>query len=353
MGATALLYVQGYAGNTITVSGLAAGNAVRIKTPAGAVEAEAVEVGGVATLDCSTMDFNTNPDTTAGGFYGDLIVYEDDSYAVTLFSLEDIVMWGGSDYAILSDPPVITSIAPDQSIPKAGVAVALTGDKFTDVDDVRLILAGEADIVATDLVVVDDEHITCTFDLSSAALGSWTVRATDTDDDYGELEFFIVGWPAEEGLDPDHGPVGTVVTLTGHGFGYPQGASTIKLNGVLCDVSSWTDTTIVFIVPDTTVGDVVVWVGGTDPEDGLEFVVTPTVSGCTPSIGSTNTFPTVDVNGFGFLPNAVVAFERTPLDINTPEIHSVTKNQIVVHLDWTDAELGKRDVRVSQEYPEV
>jgi hypothetical protein len=59
-------------------------------------------------------------------------------------------------------------------------------------------------------------------------------------------------------VEPDEGRLGDEITITGTLFGPVQDESTVEINGVECEVVSWSNTMIVCIVPDTDSGDVVV-----------------------------------------------------------------------------------------------
>src|SRR5271163_3719170 len=62
-------------------------------------------------------------------------------------------------------------------------------------------------------------------------------------------------------LTPSSGPVGTVVTINGTGFGATQRASTVTFNGIAATVMSWTATSLTTTVPAAaTTGNVVVTV---------------------------------------------------------------------------------------------
>ena len=63
----------------------------------------------------------------------------------------------------------------------------LAGSGFQSGATVRLIKTGQADIVATN-VGVSDSKITCDFDLGGACPGQWTVRVTNPDSGYVELD---------------------------------------------------------------------------------------------------------------------------------------------------------------------
>ena len=55
--------------------------------------------------------------------------------------------------------------------------------------------------------------------------------------------------PTISGISPTSGPEGTAVTITGSGFGSAQGTSTLSLSGTTATASTWTDSTIVAVVP--------------------------------------------------------------------------------------------------------
>jgi hypothetical protein len=102
-------------------------------------------------------------------------------------------------------------------------------------------------------------------------------------------------------LSPNVGPVGTVVTITGTGFGATQGASTLIFNGVTVPVSLWSDTTIKTSVPSgASTGSVVVALGGEVPSNASPFTVTAplTVSSVSPSTAAPGAQVTITGTGF-------------------------------------------------------
>src|SRR5262249_1754246 len=106
-------------------------------------------------------------------------------------------------------------------------------------------------------------------------------------------------------LSPASGPVGTSVTITGTNFGASQGASGVTFNGFGATVNSWSDTSIVAIVPGPTsshsganTGPVVVTVGGV-ASNSVTFTVIPTINSLTPSSGPIGTAVSVSGSGFG------------------------------------------------------
>jgi hypothetical protein len=88
----------------------------------------------------------------------------------------------------LPAPPAITSITPNSVNNNEVVHITnLAGSDFQSGATVRLIKTGQADIVATNVVVVSSSQITCDLDLRGATPGQWTVRVTNPDTQEAEL----------------------------------------------------------------------------------------------------------------------------------------------------------------------
>jgi hypothetical protein len=103
-------------------------------------------------------------------------------------------------------------------------------------------------------------------------------------------------------LNPNSGPVGTVVTIFGGGFHATQGTSTVTFNGTAGSPTSWSDASITVPVPaGATSGNVVVTVGG-GASNGIPFTVTlpsPTITALSPSSGPLGSLVTISGTNFG------------------------------------------------------
>ncbi len=87
--------------------------------------------------------------------------------------------------------------------------------------------------------------------------------------------FYDESGPAILSLSPSSGYFGTSVTITGRHFGATQGPSFITFNGMLANVTTWSDTSLVVTVPPgATSGNVVVTVSQ-DTTNGMNFTVFP------------------------------------------------------------------------------
>src|SRR5690242_1093683 len=85
--------------------------------------------------------------------------------------------------------------------------------------------------------------------------------------------------PTITNISPTSGPVGLPVTITGTGFGASQGSSTVVLNGTSAVAASWSDTSLVAVVPaGASSGTFTVTVNGQPASSGT-FTITSVPSG--------------------------------------------------------------------------
>ena len=85
--------------------------------------------------------------------------------------------------------------------------------------------------------------------------------------------FTFVVTPSLQSLSPNTGPAGTVVTISGNGFGQTQGTSSVMFAGTFASPTSWSNTRIVAPVPAAaTSGQVIVTVDAVQSA-GLPFTV--------------------------------------------------------------------------------
>lgn len=101
-------------------------------------------------------------------------------------------------------------------------------------------------------------------------------------------------------MSPTSGPVGSSVTLSGLNFGVNQGTSTVSLNGTPAPVVSWSDTSIIAIVPSGAPSGTFAVTVNSDVANSAAFTVTGLPSGWTDAdIG------TVGVAGSGSYANGI------------------------------------------------
>ena len=84
--------------------------------------------------------------------------------------------------------PTVTSITPDSGLNNGMVNITnLAGSNFLAGATVKLTKSGQSDIAGTSVTVVSGTKITCTFDLTGKAAGTWTVVVTNPDAQSGSL----------------------------------------------------------------------------------------------------------------------------------------------------------------------
>src|SRR5439155_26775406 len=107
-------------------------------------------------------------------------------------------------------------------------------------------------------------------------------------------------------LLPTSGPSGTSVTITGSNFGATKGSSTVKFGTVLASTTSWSNTSIVAVVPNgivaSTIG-VVVTVNSTASNSKNFTVTNPFITNVSVNSVLMNSAPEnqlITINGSGF-----------------------------------------------------
>ena len=110
---------------------------------------------------------------------------------------------------------------------------------------------------------------------------------------------FTVGGVLVTGVNPASGLPGTQFQVSGSGFGASQG--TLTVNGLTATASSWTDGLITAAVPTSaTSGAIKVTVGGVASNTTTNFtVLTPVITGLSPSSGTPGTQVQITGSGFG------------------------------------------------------
>jgi YD repeat-containing protein len=101
-------------------------------------------------------------------------------------------------------------------------------------------------------------------------------------------------------LNPSSGPVNTPVTISGYGFGSPQGTSTVTFNGTTAKITSWSDNNITALVPSIAAGSATVTVTVAGQNATASFTVTsgPSITSLSSTSGTTGSL--IGINGSGF-----------------------------------------------------
>ncbi|HLJ29644.1 MAG TPA: DUF2341 domain-containing protein, partial [Candidatus Angelobacter sp.] len=128
--------------------------------------------------------------------------------------------------------------------------------------------------------------------------------------------------PAITGLNPSTGTVGTVVTITGSGFGPTQGSSTVTFNGAPAVPITWYPGSITVAVPfAASTGNVVVTVAGS-ASNGSLFTMPMLITSLSASTGVPGTWITISGSDFGST-TGVVTFHGQSATISSWSNNSI------------------------------
>ena len=290
-------------------------------SPDSGPEGTSVEIAGTsfgAVQGMSTVTFNGTAATATS--------WSDTSITVTVpagaTTGEVVVTVGGeaSAGASFTVTPAIGGLSPVAG--PEGAAVEITGTSFGAVQGTSTVTFNGTAATATSWSATS---ITVTVP-AGAATGN--VVVTVGGEASNGVSFTVGTDPVISGLNPDSGPVGTPVEITGANFGASEGTSTVTFNGAEATPTDWSATSITAPVPaDATTGPVVVTVGGT-PSNAVTFSVKPLISGLSRVSGPEGA--TVEITGAGFgamQGTSTVAFNGTEA---TPTSWSATSITVTV-----------------------
>jgi hypothetical protein len=277
--------------------------------------------------------------------------------------------------------PTVLSINPAAGQSGTFVSVTnLVGANFNAIATpvtVRLVKAGSPDVIATNVVVVSSTWITCQFDLTRAATGSWdvVVRNPDGQEGRGTGLFTVTSLPVTTptviSITPATGQTGNIVTvsdLIGTDFSTTTAPVSVRLtkNGAT-DISarkmmvvSSTRITCQFDLLGAETGSWDVVVRNPDGQEGRGtglFTVTsapvppPSITSITPSVGQTETVISVtNLAGANFntttAPVTVLLVKSGSPDITANNVVVVSSKQITCQFDLTGVATGSWDVVV-------
>ncbi len=192
----------------------------------------------------------------------------------------------GTNFTVLSTP-AITSLTPAAAAPTANVTIAGTNFGANQGDGtIRFNGTAATPTSWTDTSIVVPVP-------GGATSGNVVVHASGVNTNG-------VGFTVEQLAVRDccTGAVGTIVTITGTGFGATQGSSTAAFHGVPATVNSWTDTQVVAVVPPQTLtGTISVTVGSIGTAwSSASFMIGSTVQ-VTDSLGNISSYTSAAIGG--------------------------------------------------------
>ena len=215
-------------------------------------------------------------------------------------------------FAAISGPaPTVTNVSPNSGTTAGGTAVTITGANFAVGATVTF---GSA--AATNVVVVSGTQITATTPAGSAGAAMVTVSIPVGKAGALAGGFTYIAPPTVTSVSPSTGPVagGTAVTITGTNF---ASGATVTFGGTAAtNVVVTNSTTITATTPAHAAGAVAVTVTNSNGlsgnlANGFTYVAQPTVTGVSPSSGTTAGGTAVTITGTNFVAGAGVTFGAT------------------------------------------
>ena len=128
-------------------------------------------------------------------------------------------------FTVTGGTVLITSISPNSGANTASVNVTIIGTNFVSGMTVKLTKPSNSDIFATSVQLIGSTQLTCTFNLSGAALGPWTVWVMYSSQSASIGSAFTVtqNAPTISSVSPNSGRNAGSVDLTINGTNYLNG----------------------------------------------------------------------------------------------------------------------------------
>lgn len=222
--------------------------------------------------------------------------------------------------------PVVTGVSPNAGA--AGLSVVITGTGFTGATSVGFGVTGSPSITVnsdTQITAVSPPALVGTVDITVITANGASATSAADQFTYGASPSL----PVVTGINPNSGPAGTSVVISGSGF---TGATTVGFGATGSpNITVNSDTQITAVTPfgsGTVDVTVVTPAGSSTPVAADQFAYgaasgLPVVTGISPKMGSAGS--TVTISGSGFTGATAVSFGVT----GSPKITVSSDNQIV------------------------
>jgi hypothetical protein len=281
-------------------SGTTAGGTAVTITGTNFASGATVMFGGTAATGVTVVNSTTITATTPAGSAG--------AVTVTVTNTNGLSGSLASGFTYLA-PPTVTSVSPSSGTMAGGTAVTITGTNFAS--GATVTFGGTA---ATGVTVVNSTTITATTPAGSAGAVTVTVTVSGQNGSLSGGYTYVVA-PTVTSVSPNNGPAagGTAVTITGTNF---ASGATVSFGGTAATaVSVVNSTTITATTPAGSAGAVTVKVTVNSQSgsltNGFTYVVAPTVTGVSPSSGTTAGGTTITITGTNFTAGATVTVGGT------------------------------------------
>ena len=226
--------------------------------------------------------------------------------------------------AVPATPALAASITLSPTSGEVGTTVTVTGTGFVNGHTIGIEFGGSTRAYVT--ASVAGAFVT-TFIVPDVAAGIYSVQAVDWDTYLlaATASFTVVA--AEITIDPEEGPVGTEVEISGEGFDSREDII-VEYDGDEVDIESGDDRTdssgafedTIIIIPESIAGDHTITVTGDDSgyQAEAEFTVESQIT-ISPASGMSGTEVTVTGTGFGRRSGVTIYFEGEEVDISGDE----------------------------------
>jgi hypothetical protein len=210
--------------------------------------------------------------------------YNNQSAPNSFYTLGSELTGGGA-------PPTITGISPSSGA--AGTLVTISGSGFGSAQGTGVVWLGTNHAT---IVTWDDGQVVATV-ASGSTSGMAQVRQNGL---WSNAVPFTVTTAVITNVTPASGLPGTQVTITGSGFGAPQGNGQVWLGTASGVIQTWNDNQVVALVAaGSATGKAQVLQNGVWSNAVAFSVNTPTLTSISPTSGPSGTVATFNGSGFG------------------------------------------------------
>ncbi|QEE28001.1 hypothetical protein FTW19_08330 [Terriglobus albidus] len=198
------------------------------------------------------------------------------------------------DTAALAANPNISSISPNAAA--VGATINISGSNFGASQGTSTLK-----INGTAVTSISSWTASSIVGIVPSGASSGNVVVTVSGRTSNSVAFTLLPTPTISSISPTSGPTGSSVTITGSGFGASQGNGNVIFyqSGQYASITSWSNTSIVAIVPsDAVTGNVVVQTSGVN-SNGALFTAWPRITSVSPGVAATGSSVTITGANFG------------------------------------------------------
>ncbi len=325
---------------TITGTNFVSGVAVKLtKTGEADITGTSVSLVSATSITCS-FDLTGK---AAGNW--NLVVTNSDNKSATL----------PNSFVVTLPAPALNSMTPSSALNNGNTSVTISGINFVSGATVKLSLAGQTDISATNVSVVNASSITCSFALTGKATGNWTLTVTNPDNQSGIAAFAITQLaPTLTSVSPNTGLSNETKSVTIAGANFVSGITArltktgeTDIVGSSLNLVSANSITCSFDLNGKAAGNWDLVVTNSDNQSanlsgGFSIELpAPTISAVSPVKGPNNTSTSVTVSGANFASGIAVKLTKSgEADISGTSVNLVNSTSLTCSFDLSGKTVG-------------